>query len=145
MKKIVMIALVLIGTNVFAQPCPDYAKDHGRAMKEKMRDLTPEQRAALKTKQMVLDLDLTAAQQTEILKANEDFEVKMNALRKERESGTELSKDDLFAMKSQKLDNEINLKSQVKSILTKDQLAKWEKIRSRHIEHEPHRLKKKRP
>lgn len=143
MKKVLIIGFLLLGALAIAQPGPNHAKGHQGEKHEKMKDLTPEQRATLKTKKMTLDLDLTTAQQAEIQKLNEAFEVKKDAFRKERESGKELSKDELFAKKSQKLDHEIYQKQQLKTILTEDQFAKWEKEGSSRKGKGRHMQKKK--
>lgn len=143
MKKLLILGLCIIGPMAMAQPGPDFSEDQRKEMKEKMMDLTPQQRASLKTKRMILDLDLTTSQQEKIQKVNEDFEVKMGSFRKDKEIDHELNKDELFALNSKRLDEEINQKNQLKSILTKDQLAKWEKIRSRHSKHEAHCKMKK--
>jgi protein CpxP len=144
MKKLWIIGLFILGVTAMAQPGPDHSNDHKGAMKEKMKDLTPQQRATLKTKQMTLDLDLTATQQENIYTANETFELQMEAFRKEHKSDQELSSEELFSHKSEKLDAEIDHKQQLKTILSEDQLAKWEKQRSHCKEKGKDKPKKKR-
>lgn len=143
MKNVFIIGFLFLGAIAMAQPGPYHAQGHQGEKHEKMKDLTPQQRATLKTKRMTLDLDLTLAQQEEIQKLNEAMEAKTEAFRKERESGQELSKDELFAKKSQKLDNEIFHKQQLKTILTEDQFAKWEKVVSSRKERGRNMKKKK--
>lgn len=143
MKKMLIIALVFIGTTLFAQPGLDHRPSHKKEMREKMRDLTPKQRAELKTKQMTLHLDLNEAQQQKVQLLNESFETKMNVFRKDRESGKDFSKEELFRHKSDMLDAQINQKQQLKSILTEDQFAKWEKGHMEHRDNEKHMNKRK--
>jgi len=48
-------------------------------------------------------------------------------MRTQREEKKELSKDEAFALKSKMLDEQMEFKEQMKSILTEDQFAKFEK------------------
>ena len=66
MKKVLMITLLFVVVTIQAQP-PGNARDgHRKDMHQKMQQLSPQQKAELKTKRMVLDLNLTAVQQAEI-------------------------------------------------------------------------------
>jgi periplasmic protein CpxP/Spy len=143
MKKMVIILITLIGTSVFAQPGPEHRPAHKKEMQEKMKDLTPQQRAELKTKEMTLHLDLNEGQQIKIQKLNEALETKRDVFRKDRESEKELSKDALFEHKSAVLDEQINQKQQLKTILTEDQFAKWEKQEMHRKGNGRHMQKKK--
>ncbi len=143
MKKVLIMGLLFLGAMANAQPGPNDSKGHQGERHEKMMDLTPQQRAELKTKQMTLHLDLTTSQQEKIQKLNESIEVKMDAFRKECENGKELSQDERFAMKSNWLDEKIHQKQQLKTILTEDQFAKWEKQSKHRKSHDKQMQKRK--
>lgn len=93
-------------------------------------DFTIEQKATLKVKQMTLDLDLNASQQKEIyaiVKTNaEDREKAMTKRKENKENKVQLTSDQKFEMQNNRLDKMIAHKTAMKTILTKDQYAKWE-------------------
>ena len=60
MKKLIVIALLLVGTTIIAQE--RNRKQHG----DKMEQFTPEQQSQLMLKKMTLELDLNDAQQKEM-------------------------------------------------------------------------------
>lgn len=101
MKKLIMIALVLVSTIGYAQD-----------KKEKIKkDWTPEQMAEKKTKKMTSELNLTDAQQERVrlihlIKAKERM-AKRTALRANNQTAKS------------------NYKAQMKEILTADQYSKW--------------------
>ena len=125
MKKIASILIL-----VFAFTFTTQAQRKGQGQGQKF---TAEQHAALAVKKMTLILDLSEKQQNQIrplisaqaannkaaiLKRNE------NRATKERRTSNEI-----FAMKSTKLDNQIAFKNEMKDILTKEQFEKFKKIR----------------
>ncbi|SDE90790.1 hypothetical protein [Cellulophaga baltica] len=122
MKKVIGVLVLFIGLNAFAQK---------REMKSEM---TPDQMATLSTKKMTLALDLTESQQAkvyvlELEHATQRLE-KMEARKKARENGTtkNLSSDQRYEMQSKMLDQRIEQKKKMKSVLTKEQFEKWEKM-----------------
>jgi hypothetical protein len=121
-----MIAVLLFGFNVMAQNPKADKKEHKKEMRQKMKDLTPEQVAALRTKQMTLQLDLTEAQQLQI----EKMELERAKKRKEKfdsqKKRSDLTSDELAAKKMEMLDDQIEAKKMLKSILTEEQFQKWE-------------------
>ncbi|MCZ6594246.1 MAG: hypothetical protein O6943_04950, partial [Bacteroidetes bacterium] len=105
---------------------------------EKMKELSPQQRAELKTKKMILDLDLTEVQQLEIQKLNLEIESgreKMNLQKKKLE---EISADDFFDRKSKMLNEKIAVKKRLQSILTEEQFEKFQKSRQRKARERRH-------
>ena len=100
---------------------------------QKFKDLTPEQVAELKTKEMTLNLDLNGAQQRDIEKiylANaKERKAKMDAHKKRRESNNDekLSKDERYNIMNERLDKQISNKKEMKAILSKEQFEKFEK------------------
>lgn len=129
MKKVLFICLVFIGISVQAQPGLDREMKGSKEMKEKMADLTPQQRAELKAKKMALHLNLNESQQSQIQTLLLDRENKIAAMRANKKDKKELSKDELFELKSQRLDEQIAFKKELESILTEEQFAKFEKSR----------------
>ena len=120
-----MIALMTISTQ--AQKDSSETKNKQKSF---MQDLTPEEAAALKTKKMTLQLDLTSAQQSQIMKMNIEEAKERKAKRAEREKGKErakLSKTERLSKMNNHLDKKIAAKKKMKSILNEQQFEKWEK------------------
>ncbi len=120
-----MIALMTINTQ--AQKDSSETKNKQKSF---MQDLTPEEAAALKTKKMTLQLDLTSAQQSQIMKMNIEEAKERKAKRAEREKGKErakLSKTERLSKMNSHLDKKIAAKKKMKSILNEQQFEKWEK------------------
>lgn len=121
MKKI--LALILIGFTfvAFAQKEPNNRKRENQ--------FTPEQQAILKTKQMVLQLDLNNFQETQLLALNEkranDRQKLMEAHRSMKESDQQLSQDEKFNRKNKMLDAQIKYQSEIKKILEVKQFDEW--------------------
>ncbi len=125
MKKVLIIFMALATFAVTAQNKNSERKENRKEMKA---NLTPEQRADLKVKEMTLALDLNATQQQKvkqiILKAEND----RPATRPNRGEMTDAQK---YEAKSAMLDRRIAMKKEMKEILTEEQMAKWE-LQQRH-------------
>lgn len=139
MKNVVLIVCLLVTTcYVSAQGHPP-KKGHERGdLFEKMQELTPEQRAELKTKRMTLDLDLTESQQQRVknlLVAEERNRPKPEERKKKKE---DISSEELYQKRIARLDSQIAMKSKLKEILTEAQYEKFEKGN-----HQKARLKKR--
>lgn len=143
MKKVLFLITLISSIIVSAQPGPDHAKHRKGDQREQMKDLTPEQRAELRTKKMTLHLDLTEAQQKEVHQLSKAWEQKRENLQKEMKSGNDLTKDQKFEHKSKMLDEEIEMKRQLKSVLTEEQYAKFEKSRMGQRGTQKHKSKSK--
>ncbi|QWX83084.1 hypothetical protein H0I23_11540 [Cellulophaga sp. HaHaR_3_176] len=121
MKKSILILLLFIGFNSFAQ-------------NREKRNYTPEQHATLSTKKMTLALDLNESQQTKIYNLNLDNakvrKAKMEEFKTLRKSdeNKRLSSDERYKKESEMLDHKIAQKEKMKSILSKEQFEKWEKM-----------------
>ena len=122
------MVLVTLGLQAQNRPNPDRK---GRNFNKEMADLTPQQRAELKTQRMVLHLDLTEAQQKKIQTLNEGMEVKRDKMRLTKEEKQALSQEERFAHKKARLDDEIEYKRALKEILTQEQYSNFEKNRQR--------------
>lgn len=134
MKKLLVIAIALFTLNGIAQ---ERKKNSDRKDRSESRmEMTPSEIANLKAKKLTLKLDLTDAQQKKVqnvfltqAKANED-------LRKERkvadgEKKEKPSKEEFMKMQNLRLDQQIEMKREMKSILTAEQYAKFEKMKPR--------------
>lgn len=121
MKKVVFVLVAFIALNTQAQG----ERSH------KGQDLTPDQMATLRTKQLTLDLDLNEAQQAKVFTLSKKTAEEMKAMRAERKENKEAMEKDRFEMKNQMLDKQIAIQNEMKTILNDEQFEKWKKI-SKH-------------
>ena len=121
MKKI--LSILLLGFTVFA-----FAQN-GSVEMNKRNQFTPEQQAILKTKQMVLQLDLNKLQESQLLSLNEkraDNKQKlMESHRAMKQGDQQLSSDEKFNMKNNMLDAQIKYQTEIKKILDDEQFEDW--------------------
>ena len=92
-----------------------------------IEEFTPEQQAILKTKKMVLDLDLSDSQKSQIMELHKKITKQAAAKKSEFKS---LNKEDItatdrFNMMNSALDAKISYQKQLKSVLNKDQYDRW--------------------
>ncbi len=135
MKKVILLVCILtIALPATAQERE--TKSRKEVKKNHLKDLSPEQRAELKTKHMALALDLSDKQQREILELNtavaRDRQKKMESRKAIKESGKTLTSDEKFKMKSEQLDRQLEVQKKLKSILTQEQYDQWKKMKSRN-------------
>ena len=135
MKKLLVIALALFTLIGVAQEKKQQRPERDGA-KELRKQMTPTEVADLRAKKLTLKLDLTDAQQKKVhnllldqAKANEN-------LRKEHkkadgEKREKPSKEEFLKMQNLRLDQQIKLKREMKSILTAEQYTKFEKMKPR--------------
>ncbi len=128
MKKVILLAVFLAGFSTIAQ--------HGeRRHKDGFKNMSTEQIATLQTKKMTLALDLTDSQQDQIQSLHLEHaklrKAKMAEHKAKKETGekSELSSDELYAMKKARLDGAIAHKAELKNILTEKQFDKWEEMK----------------
>jgi protein CpxP len=138
MRKLVLIAMTLVAMQATAQEKnEELQKDDQKERAHKLQDFTPEEVAALHTKQMTLDLDLTKAQQDKIYKINlenaKGRKTKMEDRKTKKEKGSDEkpSKEERLQHMSDRLDNQIARKRKMKGILNADQYEKWSKKSAR--------------
>ncbi len=128
MKKVIFVALVLIGVTAIGQ---EAGHRHDR---KGMKDLTPEQMATLQTKRMTLDLDLTQAQQQQMQALNlEEAKIRKSKMeertsKKEGDDAEKPTSEAVYAMKNAELDRQIAHKTAMKKVLSQEQYEKWEKM-----------------
>ena len=128
MKKLFIVALLVVGMTSFAQ------EKEARPERAQMEQLTPDQRNQLQLKKMTLELDLNASQQKEMRTIIAEQSTKREAKMAERKATKDSAKkqptsDELFAKKSQMLDEQIVMKKRIKKILSADQYKKWDEMK----------------
>ena len=148
MKKIVLIALALITLQVSAQEGRGQNKKMDKKERaERMDDFTPQEMAQIQTKQMTLALDLTEAQQKEIMAINlENAKLKKSFMeeRQKRMASSETkepTKEERFKTKMNMLDHKIEIKKKMSKILDKEQLNKWEAMNQERMRNARYREK----
>jgi protein CpxP len=92
------------------------------------RNLTPEQIASVQSKKMTLALDLDAKQQEKVEKVLFAGAKERQAKKLSKEERSELTNVQKVALREQKLEKQIAMKREMKSILNADQYTKWEKM-----------------
>lgn len=133
MKKLVVIALALVTLNGFAQKKGEKKMDRENRS-ELRKDMTPSDIADLKSKTLTLKLDLSDAQQKEVHKLILEQAENRAALRKAHnangdEKKEKPSKEARLKMQNDRLDEQIEMKREMKSILNAEQYAKFEKMK----------------
>lgn len=141
MKKLMVMALLMVGTTIFAQE---------RSKKQpvnEMEQFTPQQRSELQVKKLTLELDLNESQQRDIKAFIADKNTKMEghktARKAMKEKGIKPTRDDRFAMKSMMLDEQIATKKRMEKILNPIQFEKWNALKIGHkVTHKENHPKK---
>ncbi|MGS2762161.1 DUF4890 domain-containing protein [Sinomicrobium sp. M5D2P9] len=147
MKKLLSLAIALtLVTGVMAQE-----KREGRTLEkkkhrvERFKDFTPEQMAELRTKQMALKLDLSQAQQKEVLKLNKELAEKRKAgfekFKEARATKKEWTAEQRFAFMNERLDARLAVQNKMKNILDEEQYAQWKRSYERPKKSLHHRSK----
>lgn len=128
MKKVILVMVALITLQLSAQENDERREDHH---KEFFKDLKPEQIATLKSKNMMLHLDLTDRQYNEVYLLNLELAKERKSKGSERLSKEErhkLSAEDKYNHQIQKLDKQIEIKKRFAKILTPEQMEKFDKM-----------------
>jgi protein CpxP len=127
MKKLMVMALLMVGITIFAQ------ERNRKQQGNQMEQFTPEQRSELQVKKLTLELDLNESQQRDIKAFIADKNTKMEAhrtaMKAMKEKGTKPTSDERFAMKSKMLDEQIATKKRMEKILNPKQLEKWNDLK----------------
>ncbi len=130
MKKIVVLAIALFTITGFAQK-RDSERPH-KDRKERKEKISPEKRAEIQSKKLTLALDLSEQQQSKVetvlLEHFKEGKEKMEAQKKPRK---ELTQDERHQLLNEKLDAQIALKAEMKSILNETQYSKYTKMMGR--------------
>ena len=93
MKKLFVVAFLLVGLLTFAQEKPVQMKGK-QAKMERNQNMTAEQKTELQVKKMTLDLDLSSKQQTEVQKLvlaqAQKREIRQNEMKSKRKKGQKI-------------------------------------------------------
>ena len=126
MKKVFLLALLVVGFTTFAQ---------GKRGERKEK-LSTEERVELHIKKLTTDLSLNEKQAQEVkalmAKQAEKREAKraeMKALKEERAQQARPSKEEMAAKKAEMQKEQEALKAEMKKILTAEQYTKWDQKR----------------
>lgn len=131
MKNLILTLVLLVSISAISQ--------QGKPNHHNIRaaqHMSAEQLATLKTKKMVLLLDLSQEQQKELLIVNlEDTEFRKAKIaeRKEKKQDGEhkkMSTDEKFELQNAILDHRIAQQEKFKEILTDEQFNLWKKVRN---------------
>lgn len=126
-KTLLLTTILLICSMTFAQPGP--REESGKRGKERMENLTPEQRADIKSKKLTLHLNLSDAQQKSARQIILDQEIKRDAWKKDKKASKELSEEEKFQKMEDRLNTEIEMKRKWKELLTEEQFERFEKMK----------------
>nr|WP_315147895.1 hypothetical protein [uncultured Flavobacterium sp.] len=135
MKKLFVIALLMVGTTIFAQ------ERNRKHQGNEMEQFTPVQQSQLMLKKMTLELDLNDSQQKEMSAIISDNVAKKEAMKAEmkakKEKGVKPTNDERFAMHMKMLDEQIATKKRVEKILNAKQFEKWSTLKENHKGNRP--------
>lgn len=142
MKKLAMFVLLTVGLSTYAQ---EGKKERKAADMER---LSPEQKNELMLKRLTNELDLNQSQQKEIGNIIAQQSAKREKMKAERmankEKGTKPTADERFVREKQRLDDEAELKAQLKKVLSPAQYEKWETMKKEKREQMKERMEKRR-
>ena len=127
MKKLIVLALLLVGTTIIAQ------ERNRKHQGNEMEQFTPQQKSQLMLKKMTLELDLNDSQQKEMSAIISDNVAKKEAHKGEmkamKEKGVKPTTDERFAMHLKMLDEQIATKKRMEKILNAKQFEKWTSLK----------------
>ncbi len=126
-----ILALAFISLNAIAQEKRgDNKKQDRKEMRMQGSDFTPEQQATLQTKKMTLSLDLSQSQQKEVYTLNltqaQERKANREAFKKAKKAGQKPTSQERYDNMVARLDNQIYIKTKMKSILKSEQYTIWE-------------------
>jgi len=134
MRKLALIVMIFVAMQITAQESKkENQKVERKERHQKFKDFTSQQVAELQTKEMTLKLDLTEAQQRNIEKIHLANAIERKAkredlkLKREKNNGEKLSKDERFNLMNERLEKQISNKKEMKAILSKEQFEKFER------------------
>lgn len=132
MKKLILAILTLFTLHSYAQEHSETKRERKEARMEQVKHMSAEDIASIKSKKMTLQLDLTDQQQQEVynlILANAEKRKALKAERKAaKEEQTKLTSEEKITLKKAKLDEQIQMKRELKKILTDEQYAKFEEL-----------------
>lgn len=124
MKRLCFIMMMLVAVSSFAQQ----KEDRRKPMKERAgMNMTAEEKAILKSKQLTLALDLTEKQQEEFQKLYVDRAEDRMKMREEMKDAAEDGKlkEEAFERMNTRLDKEIAFQQSIQKVLSPEQYQLW--------------------
>ncbi|MFT5236418.1 MAG: protein CpxP [Ulvibacter sp.] len=143
MKSLMIIMLTLISSASYAQQDKNEVGHHKKEMRQKDNNFSPEQKAELATKKMTLHLDLNEAQQKQLFVVRLEQAKLIKERFKNKKNRSQLTDEERFKIKTERLDHQIAMKKKMKSILTEEQFTTWQKAshtRKKAVQREHKRL-----
>ncbi|MGB7395962.1 MAG: hypothetical protein WA913_16370 [Pricia sp.] len=140
MKKVIVVLLCMAGMTGMAQKEERHNGERHQEKKHRSTaasELSPEQLATLKTKKMVLALDLNEVQQKELQALNFENTKIRKTERDERQAKIESGEfkrptaDERYAIQNERLDRMIAQRTEMKEILSQEQYDQWMKMEQR--------------
>jgi hypothetical protein len=126
MKKTASILLLVFAFSINSQ-------GQTKEKKHAYEKVTVPQQAALKVKKMTLKLDLSEAQQREMMpiitKQIENKNAGIEKRKTYKKNNTKPTEEERYAIANERLDEQISFKNKIKKILTKEQFEKFEKMK----------------
>lgn len=123
MKKLFVLALLLVGTTTFAQ----------ERMGENNDKLTPEQRVNLQVKKLTKELNLSDKQAQElkeiVVKEIEQREGRKAEIQARKAEKKKMASDEMNARKMKFEEKKMQTEERMKKILTPEQFLKWTEIK----------------
>ena len=148
MKSSLKIFIFLFSISLVAQQPnrgmkPERGKQPNHRMQE-IKKLNPEQAAKLWAKKMTLDLDLNQIQEDQMYALILEKTIKMRKRLENKPKGRP-SKNEIYQIELDKLNEEIAMKKRVKNILSQKQYELWDKSlkKKKTIDKRRSKLKKK--
>ncbi|MFD0860962.1 hypothetical protein ACFQ1M_01980 [Sungkyunkwania multivorans] len=138
MKKVILVGLLVAGSSLFAQQVgrngpermavhEDVRQPHHH--KKFLDNLTPEQAANLKTKRMVLDLELSDEQEKKVFKLNEERIIQKRKRAEDakdrRDAEKQLNDAEVYERLMQNLNSDIAYQGAMRDILKEGQYELW--------------------
>jgi periplasmic protein CpxP/Spy len=120
MKRFMIIALVFVTAVAFSQD-RERSQETRQKMQQERQNLTPEQRAELNTKRLAIQLDLTEAQQREVL--NLQLEMAKERAKMKQEMKNKADEAGYYEKASKRLDKRKDYQDKMKAILGYVQLS----------------------
>jgi len=147
MKKLAIIALILVTLTGYAQRKERKNMDKENRF-ELREEIAPKDMAELKAKKLTLKLDLTDAQQTKVQKiilkqAEENQKLKAEKKADKSEEKQKPTKEEMVERQNHRLDQMIEMKREMKTILTAEQYSEFEKMKPEHERKRSHKKGKR--
>lgn len=127
MKNLIIVVFVFITWTNFSQQNRNERSHHKKEMRQKDNKLSPEQKAELSSKKMTLQLDLNEAQQKKLYAVELEHAKLRDTQFQNKKNKSELNDEERFKLKTERLDAQIAMKKEMKSILNKEQYVIWQK------------------